>query len=140
MIKAILRNTINGDRIWLETQESGWTEIHTFGDFYNYITNNKVEMVIIEADHRYVPSTRTNSLICYAIDMNLYYDTKIIDNDHKWTHKNLPPTNLYLTCIECGKSDETVGERIDPYDLELHGIENEIIVCTDCYNFYADEI
>ncbi|MDA3958387.1 hypothetical protein [Oceanispirochaeta sp.] len=46
----------------------------------------------------------------------------------------------YLTCDICGKEDETVEEIIDPYVLEIDGIEELITLCDDCYENRRDDI
>jgi hypothetical protein len=45
-----------------------------------------------------------------------------------------------LKCEYCGKEDDTVRDRFDPYDYEINDIKREIVICDDCYQQRADDI
>lgn len=36
-------------------------------------------------------------------------------------------------CDYCGKPDDTVRECIDPFDLDVRGVEVFIKICNSCY-------
>lgn len=45
-----------------------------------------------------------------------------------------------MICQDCGKDDETVKVTNCPFQEEIHGIINKIIICKACYERRLEEI
>jgi hypothetical protein len=45
-----------------------------------------------------------------------------------------------LRCTSCGKLDETVKKRIDPFDADVNNTETEVVWCDDCTDERAADV
>lgn len=54
--------------------------------------------------------------------------------------KNKIKESMYLTCDTCGKKDQDVCFRLDPYHWEIDEKKVTRIMCQDCHDERAEEI
>ena len=46
----------------------------------------------------------------------------------------------YLKCVECGEFKPDACRRLDPYALDILGIEDYVVICDDCEDLLDGDV
>jgi chromosome segregation ATPase len=144
----ISRKLKNEIKNLIEEYSLNSTEIETIEKYMKLIAIdlNELQNIInilneTNEENSYKIRNYTNKLYNFNENVKLLKKTIIKEENNEIIDIVWPKDIDVITGIKCSNCDSlNASEQINPYDAEIHGEENLIVVCDCCYNRIAEEI